>query len=201
MQNNYSSQLLLLSIFFFASCGLQKDYKPHKFKSFNNYLNAIIYEQKGKFDIFLKQAKDTTKTQVGHAKLIRVAELKNNSAFILGDLEGIISKIQKNRTKENIQNLMFQKNRRGYVNKLKRYFTKYQKEYREKNPQYLPDTTAWTRRYIQLLPETQRKNPPTFGEFYFKDASKEEVLLTLNMLRLAVLQEALEIQQKIIYEK
>ena len=73
--------------------------------------------------------------------------------------------------------------------------------YLKHNLKYFPSLKPWGQRYLDLMTPQQRKKPPTFGEFYFKGANKEEVLLTLNMLRLAVLQEALEIQQKIIYEK
>ena len=87
------------------------------------------------------------------------------------------------------------------TNKLIGKLEKYYQEYQKKNTQFLSNTTSWTRRYMQLLPKEKRKNPPSFSDFYFKYATKEEVLVTLNMLRLAILQEALEIQQKIINEK
>ncbi len=72
---------------------------------------------------------------------------------------------------------------------------------RENFAPHLKDTTSWTRRYLKLLPPDERQNPPSFIDFYFKNTNRAEALVVLSTLRLGILQEALEIQEKILKEK
>ncbi|EAY29888.1 hypothetical protein M23134_05761 [Microscilla marina ATCC 23134] len=65
---------------------------------------------------------------------------------------------------------------------------------------YLKDTTSWSKRYIKVLPQANQKNPTDFTTFYFRATSPEEAIVILNTLQLGILQEALEIQRKILKE-
>ena len=178
-------------------------YQLSKTKFLNKRLRYAIDGHKYKFEFRLRQLKDTAKSDKSVRQIAAIEALKRYSSLIDNDIYKITLKVKKNGTTENIQNLMIYPTKEitSYASRLIKAFNHYYKQYQQKNLKYLTNTTSWGRRYIQLLPETQRVNPPSFGEFYFKGASKEEVLLVLNTLQLAILQEALEIQQKVINEK
>ena len=196
--------LVLLSL---IGCHTIKNEKKHsnyniyKLESLKQVIKHSIKDAQIKLDFALYKFKDTIKAQKNINKLIPLEDLKRYSIGVSQDLFKIITKVKKNGTEENIKQLMLKENPENLTNKLIGKLEKYYQEYQKKNTQFLSNTTSWTRRYMQLLPKEKRKNPPSFSDFYFKYATKEEVLVTLNMLRLAILQEALEIQQKIINEK
>lgn len=193
--------LILLTVVSCSDQNLGHHSNPSRLKFYNKNINYAINGKKETLDIMLQGVKDTAKTKFGRKKIAKLAELKRQVIFTLIELESIISKIKKNRGKENVQNLMLNQNGADYSKKISRKFDQYNHEYQKENAKYLSDTSSWAKRYIQLLPEEQRESPPSFGEFYFKDTNKDEVLVTLNIFRLAILQEALEIQKKIINEK
>ena len=195
---------LILLIFSNLSCktnNAKSNLRVTKLRTYQNYLRYSIKGHRLHFEQILRKIKDTTKTPRGINKIRQLEELKKYSSYIAGDIEDIIFKVNKRADESNVEHLMLQKKRAGYANILIRKLQYYYKEYQQKNLKYLINSISWDKRYIKLLPEKHTKKIPTFGEFYFKGASKDEVLLTLNFLLLAIEQEALEIQQKIIYEK
>ncbi len=84
------------------------------------------------------------------------------------------------------------------IKEIARELTKYSNFLRENFAPHLKDTTSWTRRYLKFLPPDQKQNPPNFIDFYFKNTSRAEALVVLSTLQLGILQEVLEIQEKIL---
>jgi len=205
MRNTIKLKLFLGSLLLLCSCTTAsqkgKHYLHPKFKPLNKLLQYSIKEQGVKFEYILKQLKDTAKSDLSIQKIATLEAVKNYSLSIDDDLEKIIIKVQKNATDDNIEKLMLANNRASYSNRLIRAFNKTFTIYQKDNLKYSSNPKSWSKRYLDLIPPKQKSHPPSFGEFYFKNSNKLEVLITLKTLQLSAIQEALEIQQKIIYEK
>ena len=180
---------------------MKANFEEYKMLQFKSSLEYSVKTLRVHFEAKLQRLKDTTTTSLSIEKIKKIEELDQAMFLVVNQVTKYYLRIKKKADSTNIQDLMLGDDRPSYASILGKAFNKYHQAYRQKNFDYLSDTTSWTRRYIQLLPKKQRMDPPSFGEFYFKGASKSEVLLTLNMLQLAIMQEALEIQQKIIDEK
>ena len=205
MKNIISLNLLLIGLLTFYSCNTanhtKKNFLPAKFKPLNKSLEYAIKEHKVKFEYILEQIKDTAKSSISIQK---IADLEAIALYLLSvnnDLEKIKVKVKKNATDKNIEELMLRDSRASYTNILIRALNNTFRKYQQRNLKFFSNPRPWSKRYLDLITPQQKKNPPNFGEFYFKNSNKEEVLITLKILQLSAMQEGLEIQQKIIYEK
>ena len=83
----------------------------------------------------------------------------------------------------------------------KKSLDKYSQFLKVKYKKYLPDTTLWSKRYLKQFTNNPQKTIPRFEYFYLKGTNKEEAIHILKIFQLAIAQEELAIQQKIINEK
>ena len=205
MNKNKGLISIILLFLILQGCKVNKknninSYDVYKQKQLVTILKSAAKMHTAKFLSVLKQIKDTARNSKSRNKIEKIESLQEYLLSMDNSIYEMLSKINKNATISNINSLML-KDQTSYASVLARKFDRNHHKYKKINSRYLLDTTSWSRRYIKLLSGGKANNPPSFGEFYFGGANKEETVITLNMLWLAILQEALEIQQKIINEK
>ncbi|WP_198145093.1 hypothetical protein [Microscilla marina] len=138
-------------------------------------------------DVSIATLKDTATTQRSLDKLSKLEYLYGKS---IGTSSKATSKVIYIKRTNKVGLLS------GFIKQLDKY-----NDYLKKNyTPYLKDTTSWSRRYIKTLPKTKQKNPPSFTDFYFKGTSPQEAIVILYTFKLGILQEALDIQHKILKE-
>ena len=176
-------------------------FNSYKVTQFNNTVRFSVQNLKIRFDNVLRGFKDTVKSDKGIKKIEQIEMLQSYCFTNFNAIEKILSRIRKKDNQDNIQELMLGNDQSSYARILTSAFERATKEYKQHNPPSFFDTIPWSRRYRKLIRKDQSQTIDSFGEFYFKQTNKEEALLILNLLESAILQEALEVQQKIINEK
>ncbi len=196
MIEKYYLYVVFLSLSSCLSTQKQK-FTQYKYAQQNQLLNQSITTNLlnfvNGFKAFKKEARIHNNDKNSLAKITKYALLDKD----LGHINHIITKIKK----KFIQDAFFeefQNPQKKHITGLQKSLDKYAASLQSQLSAYVSDTTSWTRRYLKLLPPDERQNPPNFIDFYFKNTSRAEALVVLSTLQLGILQEALEIQEKIL---
>ena len=183
------TQIILLALFVSVTgCqSMKQSYKKARLNQVNKTLWASTWNHRRSMDVNIATLKDTATTKKSIKKISKLEYLYAKSITI------------ESQTLIEIEHVM----RTGKVGSLSNFIKqldKYNNYLKENYAPYLKDTTSWSRRYIKTLPKAQQKQPLRFREFYFKNASPQEAITILYTFKLGILQEALEIQHKILKE-
>lgn len=168
-------------------------------------LSKAIWEAKMASDAQLKTIKKYAKSQnnsdASLQKILNAEYLKKETMYLISDVDRLLYMFEQGTYSESLLTTkeFFDKKSQG-LSKLIKRFDEYALSLQKKLVKYTPDTTSWSRRYLKLYPPSERQQAPDFKTFYFKGVSKYQVLLALGTLELAILQEEIAIQKKILKE-
>lgn len=191
----------MLSVAACTSARIDKQYvRQLKYTQMSNYLYSSGWSTKAQLDEGLsnlkKQVKTAGNTKAGLQKIIISEYLKKELATTAGHIDKLIIAL-----KGYSSTLLMQEFKRNTVPRLMNVFDKYALLLQKKDySKYISDTTSWSRRYLKLIPPSQRKKSLSFAHFYFENSNRAEAIMTLHMLQLGILQEALVIQKNILKE-
>ncbi|WP_045113727.1 hypothetical protein [Microscilla marina] len=201
--------LLYLIPVFCVACNTHKKATWRHFKNlkYEQIHQAMIYpmilaKQKADQDLMnLKiKVKEQGNTKAGLHKIMLAEYLKKETMDVTGEITKRTVKFLPYSTDEGIYTVkQFLSSKHNYYSAqgLAKALNNYTKQLKKRHLKYLKDTIPWAERYLQLIPPIQHKNAPSFGEFYFKNASRHEAVLILYAIEFAVLKEASDIFERI----
>ncbi|WP_045113328.1 hypothetical protein [Microscilla marina] len=193
----------------------QKSYSGYKSLYLNTLLESNIYSVGKQLEIGGKRLRKNVKNENSSKKslnrLARYEYLKNKLVSVtkVCITKHVLDFMKGKTIKEYIKHIEIKKDfsqsyiyilKKNTVHELIENLNEYSAFLKKNYTPYLKDTTSWSKRYIKVLPQANQKNPTDFTTFYFRATSPEEAIVILNTLQLGILQEALEIQRKILKE-